>query len=115
MPILAVADLLTLAPGWDSYSAPAIDGRSARRAINIIVEFMRPGMPVPHVVPTVHGGIQLEWHDDGIDIEIYIDNKTDVDVLVEYEKGTIQMPLGGNEDKLHIFLDLASHLYRLRT
>ena len=33
---------------------------------------MQPGTPQPAVVPTVKGGVQLEWHACGIDLEIEI-------------------------------------------
>jgi len=33
---------------------------------------MRDGTPVPSIVPTNSGGIQLEWHRNGVDLEIEV-------------------------------------------
>src|SRR5579862_1709909 len=57
----AVADLLTLPPGWNSYSAKSIAPRNAVRAIRLLGELLEPQTSPPAVVPRVQGGIQLEW------------------------------------------------------
>jgi hypothetical protein len=54
--------LRALKPGWNSYGAPAIDERAIRAAEAIL---RTPGQ----AVPTVHGGVQIEWHCDGVDAE----------------------------------------------
>ena len=33
---------------------------------------MRPNTPAPSIVPTVRGGLQLEWHQTQIDLEVEI-------------------------------------------
>ena len=33
---------------------------------------MRPRTPVPQVVPSPVGGVQLEWHEKDIDLELHI-------------------------------------------
>ena len=52
--------LLALKPNWDSYGAPRI----SREAISTIEHFA--------TVPCPDGGIQLEIHRDGFDIEIVV-------------------------------------------
>ena len=52
--------LLALKPNWDSYGAPRI----SRDAISTIEHFA--------AVPCSDGGIQLEIHRDGFDIEIVV-------------------------------------------
>ena len=79
----AVADLLSLPPGWNSYSAKPIDHQSARQAIQLLAEFLKPNTPPPSVVPTVRGGIQLEWHTRGADVEIYIESPNEVSFFAE--------------------------------
>lgn len=56
--------LAELKPGWDSYGAPALSLAALKVA--------RVMLDAPQVVPTPGGGIQLEWHQDGLDIEIVI-------------------------------------------
>jgi len=79
----AVADLLSLKPGWNSYSAKAIDHYCATQAIRLLDQFLEPSTPPPSVVPTVRGGIQLEWHTGGVDIEIYIEPPNELSFFAE--------------------------------
>jgi hypothetical protein len=41
-------------------------------AMNILNSVMRNRTPVPQVVPTPVGGIQLEWHEKDVDLEIHV-------------------------------------------
>jgi len=102
----AVADLLSLPPGWNSYSAKPIDHGSAKRAIRLLAEFLEPNTPPPSVVPTVKGGIQLEWHTKGVDVEIYIESPDEVSFFAE-EAGSVKssdVPLPGHELELRSWL-----------
>lgn len=61
-----------------------------------------PQTPPPAVVPRVQGGIQLEWHTETIDIEVYIDSPEKVSFFAEHlESGqNAQGPLAGQEHVL---------------
>lgn len=54
-----------LEPGWNSHNAPAIDERA------IVVAEAIQGTPGT-VVPRSNGGVQIEWHVAGVDVEISI-------------------------------------------
>ena len=41
-------------------------------ALNILKDVMRPRTPIPQVVPSSVGGVQLEWHEKGIDLELHV-------------------------------------------
>jgi hypothetical protein len=58
--------------GWDGYSAPPISRDVSFFALEILNHVMRPRTPIPQVVPSSMGGIQLEWHQKGVDLEIHI-------------------------------------------
>lgn len=60
--------LYRLQPGWDSYGSPQI----SVEAIKLALQFLHSlGERKPlGIVPTSRGGIQLEWHRDGIHVEI---------------------------------------------
>jgi hypothetical protein len=106
----AVADLLSLPPGWNSYSAKPIDHQNARQAIRLLAEFLKPNTPPPSVVPTVRGGIQLEWHTGGVNVEIYIESQDDVSFFAE-EAGSgnsSEVPLAGHEEELRSWLQRLS-------
>jgi hypothetical protein len=67
--------LRSLEPGWDSYRGLPI----SEKAIDSLAGFS--------VVPCSAGGIQLEIHQDGYDIEICIDPKGEIEsVLISHEQ-----------------------------
>jgi hypothetical protein len=66
----ALGRLLHLLPGWDSHRARPIDLAVAWAVVPLLNEVMRDETPPPAVVPTNRGGVQLEWHEKGIDLEV---------------------------------------------
>ena len=67
-------DLLTLPPNWDSYDAVTIEPKADDAAMAFIHGLLGPMSAVPRVVPLADGGLQLEWHRHGIDLEIVFEN-----------------------------------------
>jgi hypothetical protein len=106
----AVADLLNLPPGWNSYSAKPIARENARRAIRLLDEFLKSDTPPPSIVPTVRGGIQLEWHTRGVNVEIYIEFPNDVTFFAEDtgSNKSSDAPLSGHEHELMSWLQRLS-------
>jgi hypothetical protein len=66
----ALQGLLRLPSGWDSYGAHPINPDIVHAANRLLREIARRDTPQPVVVPTVRGGVQIEWHTGGIDLEI---------------------------------------------
>ena len=69
---------LELKPGWNSYGAPAIEGHTIgfalaflRDVLGVLLDYQAP-LLTPFVTPTPRGGVQLEWHADGRELEIEI-------------------------------------------
>ncbi len=62
--------LLDLPANWDSYSARAVDVDSVKTALRILFWTMQPETPLPQIIPTSRGTIQLEWHLRGVDLEV---------------------------------------------
>jgi hypothetical protein len=58
--------------GWDSYNAKPIGWDAGLFALSILSDFMRPRTPIPQVVPSTAGGVQLEWHQKGVDLELHV-------------------------------------------
>ena len=58
--------------GWDSYDALPVTWDAGMFALSILNDIMRPRTPIPQVVPSSSGGVQLEWHEKGIDLEIRV-------------------------------------------
>jgi hypothetical protein len=67
------ADLLTLQPNWDSNGGGAIDPKVIHYAMNFINGLLGPTSPAPRAVPLSSGGVQLEWHRQGVDLEVVFD------------------------------------------
>jgi len=62
------AEISKLEANWDSYGASPIDRRAIESARRVIAALSHS----PQIVPTTSGGIQLEWHRDGIDFDLVI-------------------------------------------
>jgi hypothetical protein len=68
--VQALSELLSLPPNWDTYGAPRVESGYIEAALRLAGDVMRDDTPVPSVVPTSRGGVQLEWHMGGIDLEV---------------------------------------------
>jgi hypothetical protein len=62
--------LLRLPAGWNSYRARPIAAQAVWGALQLLRYTMPLDAPKPAVVPTVRGGVQLEWHARGVDLEV---------------------------------------------
>lgn len=65
--------LLLLEPGWDGGTA----GPCSAAAVAAAERFIRECVPSPargkmQVVPTLRRGLQLEWHCNGLDLEVAV-------------------------------------------
>jgi hypothetical protein len=78
-------ELLSLPPNWNSYGARPIDPVIVRAAREMLHRLAQPHTPRPNVVPTVRGGVQLEWHTGGIDLELEFSSPDHVHTY--YEEG----------------------------
>lgn len=68
-------DLRTLPQNWNSYGASPIDPKVVQEAMNLMNGILSPTSPAPRVVPLSSGGLQLEWHRQGIDLEVVFDRE----------------------------------------
>lgn len=82
----ALGRLLSMPHGWDSYGAPQVDPACVASAIEIALTVMHARTPSPAVVPTTSGGVQLEWHTRGIDLEIEIRSPSRISASFEDQR-----------------------------
>lgn len=68
----SLLEILALGPGWDGHAAPPIHPRIAQDALKLLCSVMDHRTPPPSIVPTYRGFLQMEWHRNGIDLEIEI-------------------------------------------
>jgi hypothetical protein len=62
----------SLPENWDSYGARSISLHSVAGVLTLLGRLMTDTTPRPALVPTRNGGIQIEWHTKGIDLEIQV-------------------------------------------
>ncbi len=65
---LAAVRLLALKENWDSYGAPII----SKIAVDAALQLRNVLAAVPSFVPMSNGGVQVEWHSLGFDVELEI-------------------------------------------
>lgn len=70
--ISRLVELLRLPAGWNSYGASAVQIGAVEAALRVLIETMQSHTPAPSIVPTSHGGVQLEWHTREIDLEVEV-------------------------------------------
>jgi hypothetical protein len=104
-----LGSLLTLPAGWDSYGARAPDPSCVLAAWRLLAAVMRDHIPAPTVVPTVRGGVQLEWHRNGADLEIEV--VAPREFVVSFEAGDTGE--GWEKSLTDDFADLSSALDRI--
>jgi hypothetical protein len=82
----ALRKLSLLGDNWDTYGAPRIDSMTLGSALGLLRVLMQNDTPAPSVVPTSRGGVQLEWHVKGIDLEVEFLTPTDLHVIFEDQR-----------------------------
>lgn len=65
--------LLKLRAGWDGYRAEPLSVEAAKAGIEILFAIADDLALPPQLFPLLDGGIQLEWHAAGNDVEIEVD------------------------------------------
>lgn len=70
-------ELTTLKSNWDSYGSSQIDGEVAQGAFELLQHVMEDDSPIPWIVPTSTGGVQIEWNvNDDCFIEVEVVRRT---------------------------------------
>jgi len=64
------AELVALKADWNGHGACPIGSANILAAGRFLVAVMEPATPSPTIVPTGGGGVQLEWHRAGLDVEL---------------------------------------------
>ena len=81
--VQSLGKLLQLERNWDTYGGSPIDLRCADAALNLAFNILPNDIPVPSIVPTSRGGLQLEWHTRSVDLEVEFLSATRVCGLFE--------------------------------
>jgi len=57
--------------------------KAAEASLDVLVMVVSHGSPAPSVVPLSTGGLQLEWHTQGVDLEVAVEHDGTLEVLYE--------------------------------
>lgn len=76
--------LADYAEGWDGYQSPPPHPSVIAYARSVLNSVMKFDTPPPAIVPMSEGGLQLEWHRQGYDIELAIYSTDDVDLSIGF-------------------------------
>lgn len=68
--IQTMQQIAQLPANWSSYGSSPIEDVAIIRAAELLAELLESDGPAPTVIPTLRGGVQLEWHRNGSDVEI---------------------------------------------
>lgn len=86
-----LASIMRLSENWDSYGAQVVTVDSILSAIQLLVAVMKQGTPMPYILPTPTGGVQLEWHQFGIDLEVEVLPDGNYLIAFEDEVNAVEM------------------------
>ena len=105
-----VIELLQLPPGWNTHGAEPVSDVAFVRTVEFLSEYLAAGVAGPAVVPTVRGGIQLEWHRQGVDIEVEVDPDGSVSWCAEDRETGVELEasLAGHEEAVRQWLKRTS-------
>lgn len=73
---------LALPPGWDGYGGKPLRHDTGMFTLQVLNSTLGPSIPAPHIVPAPDGGVQVEWHQNQMDIELYIAAPYDCELMV---------------------------------
>jgi hypothetical protein len=88
-----ISGLTALAVGWNGYDAREIKADMAIDAAKFLTEVAFPGIAAPSIVPLSDGGVQIEWHRGGVDIEVAFSDDEPGIYVVDREGDEAELPL----------------------
>ena len=91
--VAEIGELGRLEENWDSYGGKRVDPCCIEAAVSLLRSVLDAATSKPSVVPTSRGGIQLEWHRGGIDLEVEIESPPRMNVSFADEQEGVQEEL----------------------
>ncbi len=104
-----VSEAVASNQNWDSYGAAPTTQSAAIQAFLFLARNVGEGKPLPSIVPTNRGWMQVEWHRLGRDLEIRFSGEAAVDVFYEDEvsgESYDDAPLSPESPRLRRLLEL---------
>lgn len=86
--IQSLSHLRQLESRWDGRSAEMLTDDACETAVRLLVSLAIPTPPTVQLVPLADGGVQLEWHAGGNDVEIEVDAIGEVHAFISVPDGS---------------------------
>lgn len=101
-----IKSLASLESNWDSYGAVPLQRGAVLHAIRLVAAILQnEDVPLPAIVPTSEGGLQLEWHRGRATLEMEVLPDRTVEVFFLMPSGrTWEGRLANNQWRLETFL-----------
>lgn len=80
-------ELAALPVNWDGYGSNSIEQAVIEIAQNLLSDFAKLNMPEPKILPVPGGGIQLEWDNAGVELEVEILTDETIEYLIVDKEG----------------------------
>jgi hypothetical protein len=93
-----LAHLGRLPLGWDAEGGLPIDLQVLAESVGYLLRMIahtRGRVAAPQIVPTSAGGLQLEWHQDGVNLEIRFDPTEPVQVYYRQRRTGEERDIAG--------------------
>ena len=102
--------LTALPKGWDAMGSPPVRSDIAEFAMNYLLpKIMKDHTPAPNLVPVSGGGLQIEWHRNQVDVELFVSGQFETEFYFQ-DLGT---GLIVEEELVANFLILEQYISRL--
>ena len=86
--IQSLSHLHQLESCWDGRTAEMLTDDACETAVRLLVSLAIPAPPTVQLVPLTDGGVQLEWHAGGNDVEIEVDAIGEVHAFISAPDGS---------------------------
>lgn len=86
--IQTMQHLSRLPANWSSYGSCRVEDRAIIGAAEVLRDVLESNSLAPTVAPTLQGGVQLEWHRNGADVEIELSPRGVVCDVYVYDRQT---------------------------
>jgi len=73
---------------WDGYGSPPLLHNLRKNALEFLKCLEAENIPTPYIGPISGGGVQLEWHFEGRELEIEFMDPGNIGYLKKYESGS---------------------------
>jgi hypothetical protein len=103
------AAVAQLSPNWDTYGAPPPSVEAVLTALTILSEYMPPFGPVPDLVPTSSGGVDVDWEESWGELSISIGPGRAPSVYFSTPNGDVEWERPLADASAHVRETLSAH------